>query len=86
VKFFKLLILAFLLITAAFNTTLSSQNHILQLKSSQLNSQVFICKSPNAYAYHKHKCHGLKRCKYKVEKVDEAKAKKLGRKKCGYCY
>lgn len=47
---------------------------------------VYICCSPNAYAYHYNRhCGALTRCSYGVECVIRAKAKKDGRRPCGKC-
>lgn len=49
-------------------------------------STVLICNSPNAYAYHSHKCSGLQRCKSNVLNVKLVDAKKAGRTPCKICY
>ena len=49
-------------------------------------SPVMICKVPNAYAYHRHYCTGLKRCNYSVDTVSVSEAIRKGYKPCGYCY
>lgn len=52
-----------------------------------VEDSVLICKSSNAYAYHKKYCQGLNRCTHTVEKVTLTRAKDLGYEKaCGYCY
>ena len=47
---------------------------------------VLICISPDAYAYHNHRCYGLKQCSHEIEKVRKSEALAMGRKPCGYCY
>ncbi len=47
---------------------------------------VLICNSKNAYAYHSHKCNGLKRCKASVLSIRYLDAKKAGRTPCKICY
>jgi hypothetical protein len=49
-------------------------------------STVLICNSPNAYAYHSHKCSGLQRCKSNVLSIKLSEAKKAGRSACKICY
>ena len=48
--------------------------------------KVMICKSSNAYAYHKSMCRGLRECNHPIEKVTIPEAVKLKRTPCGYCY
>jgi len=50
------------------------------------NSEVLICLSPNAYAYHSHYCRGLKNCKSKVIRTTQHDAQKRGYKACKICY
>ncbi len=48
---------------------------------------VYICSSPNAYAYHRTiRCGALTRCRYDVEEITRAEAKKRHRTPCGKCY
>jgi hypothetical protein len=48
--------------------------------------KVMICKSSGAYAYHNHRCLGLKKCTHAVEYMTVKEALALKRKPCGYCY
>ena len=52
----------------------------------KVEAQVYICKSKNAVAYHSYKCHGLKRCKHTIEKVDKSDAEDLKYRACKICY
>ena len=47
---------------------------------------VTICNSKRSYAYHKHECKGLKRCKAGTTKLTLTDAKNKGYKPCGFCY
>ncbi len=48
-------------------------------------SEVYICKSKGAKRYHyKESCHGLKRCKQKIEKVSVKEAEGFGLTPCGH--
>lgn len=51
------------------------------------HNNVYVCKGPNSYAYHRFKyCAGLKDCSGSLSKVNIYFAKdSLGRKECGYC-
>jgi hypothetical protein len=49
-------------------------------------SEVLICGSKSAYAYHSHECKGLSRCKSEVKKMTLSQAKEKGYKPCGFCY
>lgn len=62
-----------------------SQEAAVKPKPKQQTS-VLICKSKNAYAYHKEYCAGLKKCKAAVETLTKAKAEEKGYTPCGFCY
>lgn len=50
------------------------------------DGKVYICVSPNAYAYHNSYCRGLNQCTHDIDTISIAEAKDLGRRACGYCY
>ncbi len=48
---------------------------------------VYICLSPNAYAYHTNLyCRGLNRCRHKIIKVTEQEAIRRGYRPCRICH
>ncbi len=53
--------------------------------SKATSGSVYICTSPNAYAYHRNpNCPGLQRCSYSVKKV--SKSSTSGMSPCRKCY
>lgn len=58
---------------------------LLLCSFSGVESNVFICDSPNSIAYHyKRDCRGLNNCKHEVKKTTVAEAEKIGLKLCGW--
>ena len=48
---------------------------------------VYICNSPNAYAYHRNRgCAGLNRCTHGISSVSKSTAQSKGRSACKKCY
>lgn len=55
---------------------------------SGVSSNVYVCMSGTAYAYHRTRdCYGLNKCTHTIKEVKESYAiDSLNRRKCGYCY
>lgn len=49
-------------------------------------SNVYICDSLTAHAYHKKKCMGLSRCTHEIETVSKQDAIDMGKHACHFCY
>lgn len=54
--------------------------------SQKQANKVYVCMSPNAYAYHAYQCQGLRSCKSDVVIMTVSEAIARGRRACGYCY
>lgn len=59
---------------------------IKQQRLFNTGSQVLVCTSPNAYAYHSHECRGLKRCSHNIVTMSRQAAEKKGYTPCKICY
>jgi hypothetical protein len=65
----------------------TSQHGSFYKHSENKEVAVYICLSPNAYAYHKNSgCRSLKRCKHKIVKVKLTDAVKKHFRPCKICY
>lgn len=62
----------------------SGPNQIL--KENTPKTEVLICNSKTAYAYHTHECRGLLECTHSVSTITLEEAKLLNRKPCKNCY
>jgi hypothetical protein len=56
------------------------------LKEDSPKTEVLICNSKTAYAYHNHECRGLLECTHSVSSVTLEEAISLNKKPCKYCY
>ncbi len=67
--------------------TARPQNHYAYYASPSPSPKVYICLSPNAYAYHSNpNCKGLSRCRHTIVKVSEQEARRRGYRRCRICY
>ncbi|MFZ1678383.1 MAG: hypothetical protein WBP41_16155 [Saprospiraceae bacterium] len=62
----------------------TSPNQALNENSSK--TEVLICNSKTAYAYHNHQCRGLLECTHSVSTITLEEAKLMNRTPCKNCY
>ena len=74
---FATIIISLMIITSCGNSSSNGRDD---------QSDVIICLSEDAYAYHDHQCMGLGQCDSNTEEISIAQAKNMGRKACGFCY
>jgi hypothetical protein len=84
IKIKVFVLLGILLLGVPMKTSAQNTKIKTQIKA---DTSVFICVSPNAYAFHSSKnCRGIQRCTHEIKSTSKIDATKLGYKPCRICY